>query len=92
LSTFGSFTIFDLEGDENAILYREDNIGDAIEHAPEKVGHYRHWFEVMWGRSYTVEDSRRILQAKRAALIADLARKRIDEYPGRQKQAPGPDG
>lgn len=75
LSMLGGFNIFDLGRDENAILYRETIISDTIQDAAGAIRHYRHWFEIMWERSYTVDESKRIMQARAARLRMQLDRR-----------------
>jgi transcriptional regulator with XRE-family HTH domain len=69
---FGPFTIFDLGGEENAVLYQEDRTGDEIIHAPEGVRRHRQFFERLWERSLNEKASTRLIEARAAALLSAL--------------------
>lgn len=74
MSMLGGFTIFDLDDEENAILYRESHRLDDIVQAPETVRRHRQIFEQMWEQSLSEEASTRLIQAQAATMLAALDR------------------
>jgi transcriptional regulator with XRE-family HTH domain len=60
---FGYFTIVDLDGDENAILYREIPPDDNISDAHDVVQRYRRAFEQMWDVALTPTESSAFIEA-----------------------------
>jgi hypothetical protein len=72
MAMLGSFTIFDMGDEENAVLYRETALGDEIYHASDKVQRLRQLFEQMWEQSLSEEASARLLEARAAALLSQL--------------------
>ncbi len=65
----GNFIVLDLEGDENAILYREVPPDDIIRDTHDVVQQYRQAFEHMWGVALSIEDSVSFIDAH-ATLLA----------------------
>ena len=72
----GDFIILDLSEDENAILYREAALTDNLTDAREIVDRYRQTFEQMWQLALTEDESKRLIGATAAAMLASLDRVR----------------
>jgi hypothetical protein len=70
----GAFMVLDLDDEDNAVLYREIGMGDAIVHAPMEVDRYRHLFDKLWSDALTEEASQRLVEARRAQILATLSR------------------
>jgi transcriptional regulator with XRE-family HTH domain len=73
-TTLGSFTIFDLGDEENAVLYRESAIGDEMVHASEVIVRHRAIFETLWNQSLNVSASTRLIEARVATMLSSLDR------------------
>lgn len=67
----GNFTVIDLYGDENAILYREVPPDDIIMDAHDVVQKYRQAFEQMWDVALSLEDSITFIEANAAMLARE---------------------
>jgi transcriptional regulator with XRE-family HTH domain len=67
----GNFTVLDLSGDENAILYREVPPDDMIRDAHDVVQQYRQAFEHMWDVALTLEDSVTFIEANATMLARE---------------------
>jgi transcriptional regulator with XRE-family HTH domain len=72
----GTFTILDLGDEENAMLYSERHLpnNDEIVHTPDRVRRHRELFEQMLADSLGRDASRRLIQARAAAMLASLDR------------------
>jgi len=68
MGQLGNFTVLDLDGDENAILYREIPPDDIISDTHEMIQLYRQAFEHMWDVALTIEDSMTFIEANAAIL------------------------
>lgn len=76
IAMLGPFTILDIGDEENAVLYRESHLLDEIVHSRSNIDRHRRIFEQLWAASYTEEESVRLIEARAAALISSLDRKR----------------
>jgi hypothetical protein len=72
----GSFVIFDVGDEENAVLYRETALGDEIYHSWEKVKRLRDLFEQMWEQALSEDASARVIEARAAVLLSSLDMRR----------------
>lgn len=79
LAELGHFQILDLGDEENAILYREAQLVDDIEQAPDRVNLYRRRFERVWDAALTEKATTHLIEAKAAAMISNLDRIRPDQ-------------
>jgi transcriptional regulator with XRE-family HTH domain len=70
----GSFTILNIRGDDDAILYREGFNEDQVIEATDDIRRYRQYFEQMWGQTLDEEASRRLIAAQSAVMLASLDR------------------
>jgi transcriptional regulator with XRE-family HTH domain len=70
----GPFTVLDLGEEENAVLYREADLGDDMVHTSGTVRRYRRIFEQLWSRALTAEASARLIRARAATMAAALDR------------------
>lgn len=73
-SQLGSTTICHLDGEENAILYRELTTFDSITEGGEEPTRYRRMFETLWMNCFTPEQSERLIRAQVAMLLSSLDR------------------
>jgi transcriptional regulator with XRE-family HTH domain len=71
----GPFTIFDLEDEENAVLYRESDLQDRIVQAPDALRRYRRTFEQLWVHSLSEDATARLISARLAALLSSFDRR-----------------
>jgi transcriptional regulator with XRE-family HTH domain len=69
----GPFIIFDL-GDDDVVIYRERPPADDIVDASHEVERYTRLFQRMWNKSLNEDASRRLIEARAAALLTDLDR------------------
>jgi transcriptional regulator with XRE-family HTH domain len=69
LGLLGPFTVLDLsdEGDD-AVLYRENYLTDAVIHEPKEVGYHREIFEALWRASWSEDLSLQAIIAKASEL------------------------
>jgi hypothetical protein len=72
----GSFTIFDLGDEENAVLYRESAGGDEIVHVSDTIVRRRGIFEALWNQSLNTTASNRLIEARIADMLWQLDRGR----------------
>ncbi|HET8661195.1 MAG TPA: helix-turn-helix transcriptional regulator [Micromonosporaceae bacterium] len=76
LTMLGPFMIFDLDEEEDAVLYRESHLRDEIVHTPNIIRRYRDVFEKMWDQSLDERASARLVEARAAAMLSSLDRLR----------------
>lgn len=76
LTLLGPFMIFDLDEEENAVLYRESSLRDEMVHTPSVTRRYRDVFELMWEQSLNEEASVRLVEARASATLSSLDRPR----------------
>jgi transcriptional regulator with XRE-family HTH domain len=65
----GNFTVLDLDGDENAILYREVARDDIIRDTHDLVQQYRQAFDQMWDVALMPEASTAFIEAHAAIMM-----------------------
>jgi hypothetical protein len=75
LTMLGSFTIFDLGDEENAVLYHESIIQDEIVHNSDLIRFHRQHFDQKWSQALDEEASARLIEARAAAMFAALDRR-----------------
>jgi transcriptional regulator with XRE-family HTH domain len=75
LALLPAFSILDLRGEDNALLYQERVLDDAVVEDEEVVRHYRDRFEDGWALALDEVASRRLVETRRAELLATLDRK-----------------
>lgn len=76
LTMLGPFMMFDLDEEENAVLYRESHLRDEMVHTPSIIRRYRDVFELMWEQSLNEEASARLVDARASAMLSSLDRLR----------------
>jgi transcriptional regulator with XRE-family HTH domain len=76
IALLGPFTILDMAGEQDAMLYRETYVGDEVVHAAPKIKHDREIFEQLWGRALDDAASARLIEARAAAMLSSLDRER----------------
>jgi transcriptional regulator with XRE-family HTH domain len=69
MSMLGSFTIFDLGDEENAVLYREGALGDEIIHSSDLISRHREIFEQAWHDTLTLAESQTLIRQRVAELV-----------------------
>jgi transcriptional regulator with XRE-family HTH domain len=72
LATTNPFTILDLGGEENAVIYREAQLMDDIDESPERTKQYRGYFERVWDASWSEDVTARKIDARAAGLLSEL--------------------
>lgn len=72
LATTNPFTLLDLGGEENAVIYREAHLTDDIDESRERTKRYRGYFERVWEASWTEEITARKIEARAANLRSEL--------------------
>ena len=69
LGLLGPFTVLDLSDEyDDAVLYRENYVTDAVIHESKDVRHHREIFEALWRESWSEELSLRAITAKASDL------------------------
>jgi transcriptional regulator with XRE-family HTH domain len=81
VAQLGHFTIVDLDGEENAILYQEIPPYDSISGASDVVQQYREAFEQMWDVALTPAESAAFIEAH-AAIMQPRSTERKEVRPG----------
>ena len=78
----GAFTIYELNGEENAVLFREgpDELGSG--YPPHVVRRHRHRFEQMWQACLCEDTTLALLEAHCATTRAELGRRRAPSKAG----------
>ncbi|HZN17252.1 MAG TPA: helix-turn-helix transcriptional regulator [Micromonosporaceae bacterium] len=76
LVLLGPFMIFDLSGDENAVLYREGQVNDEMVDVSSLIQRHRDVFEAMWEQALSEEASTRLIEARASAMLSSLDRPR----------------
>ena len=76
LGLMGQFSLLDLGDDDpdDAVLYRETFLSDALDHNAGQIKYHRRMFEALWLRSLDEEQTNRQIVAEAAALRAGLDR------------------
>jgi transcriptional regulator with XRE-family HTH domain len=69
LAMLEAFTILDLDGEENAFLYREKVLDDELVEDMEVVRRYRYRFEEGWDLAMSEAASVELIKARRAELL-----------------------
>jgi transcriptional regulator with XRE-family HTH domain len=64
LTMLNLFILVDLGDEENAILYREAQLVDEVDQAPDKIRLYRDRFETLWTTSLTPEASQQLIEER----------------------------
>jgi transcriptional regulator with XRE-family HTH domain len=75
-SLIGAFTIFDLEGDPNALLYREGGVTDETTYSADEIARHRGRFEQIWQVSLSEEATFNAIEAQYAQMRANISRGR----------------
>jgi transcriptional regulator with XRE-family HTH domain len=70
VALLGPFTLFNLDQEENAVLYRESYDADEIIENPNEVERHRRIFEDLWRRSLDERASERLINARAATLLS----------------------
>ena len=74
----GGYTLLSLEGDEDAVLFREDDDSDSLAETEstgkDMVSRYRDRFEAGWSAALPETTSRRVIEARRADALVRLDR------------------
>jgi transcriptional regulator with XRE-family HTH domain len=70
----GAFTIFDLNDEENVVLYRESGVADETVDSSEVVRRFRRGFELMWDICLPEEATISAIEAECAKVRAALDR------------------
>ncbi len=74
----GGYTLLSMEGDEDGVLFREDDDSDSLAETESTgkvvVGRYRERFEAGWAAALPEPESRRVIEARRADALVRLDR------------------
>jgi transcriptional regulator with XRE-family HTH domain len=65
LSQLSHFSVLDLGGEENAILYMEAQLKDELHQSPPMIELYRQRFEKLWNAAYDEETTARAIRSRR---------------------------
>jgi transcriptional regulator with XRE-family HTH domain len=76
LTMLGPFIIFDLGDDDSEVLYREGHLLDELNEEPTTVRRYRKYFDQMWGRCMTRNESLRQIECSAAGMSSSIDRSR----------------
>jgi transcriptional regulator with XRE-family HTH domain len=71
MANYEIFYLQDDENDDDAILYRENDIQDEIVEEPDKIRRHRLNFERLWNKIYDEKASARLIKERLAALSED---------------------
>ncbi|MEU7825874.1 helix-turn-helix transcriptional regulator [Catellatospora sp. NPDC049133] len=71
-ATLGPFTLLELDTEGDAVLYRESWSVDEVVDDPAEVAQHRRIFDELTRRSYSAERSTRVLEARIAAVRAEI--------------------
>lgn len=74
LTILGPFITFDLGGDDSEVLYREGHLVDELSEEPSIVRRYREYFDLMWSRCRTSDESLRLIENRAADMLSTVDR------------------
>jgi transcriptional regulator with XRE-family HTH domain len=72
IAQLGPFSLFTLEQDEDAVLYRETYDDDQISQVVAEVRHHRAVFDDLWKKSLSEAASERLILARAASVLSAL--------------------
>ena len=78
LAMLNHFIVLDLGDEENAILYREAQLADVIEQAPDVIRLYRRRFEQLWEAALSEAATARLIEKTMAEILTNLDQDQID--------------
>ena len=68
LASYGNFTLFDLDENRSALLYRENGTADEVVHASQEIDSHRMSFDRLWSTAMPEDLSLRYISQAAAAL------------------------
>jgi hypothetical protein len=71
IALLGPFTIIDLDGSDDALLYRETPVTDEIVDTPAVVNAHSRTFESLWGHALSDQESSALIRGRVTALLAE---------------------
>jgi transcriptional regulator with XRE-family HTH domain len=90
LTMLSHFIILDLGDEENAVVYREGQLTDYIEHSTQIIQIYRRRFEQLWENAMSEEESRVYIAEIAASMRAPSEKTRSVKPATRRTLAAGP--
>ncbi len=76
LTILGPFIIFDLGASDGEVLYRETQLLDELNEETSVIVRYRKYFDQMWNRCMTREESLRLIESSAAEMLSSIDRGR----------------
>lgn len=76
LTILGPFIIFDLGTSDGEVLYRETQLLDELNEEASVIVRYRKYFDQMWNRCMTREESLRLIESSAAEMLSSIDRGR----------------
>jgi len=70
IALLGQFTILELGGEGDAVLYREAYLADEIIQAPDRVHRHRELFDRLWIQSLDESTSAAVIEARASVMLA----------------------
>jgi transcriptional regulator with XRE-family HTH domain len=74
IALLGPFTMLDLGGEDDSVLYRESFVNDEIVHLPKTLDRHRRVFNHLWDQASNEDHSKDLIRQRGAEMIAKARR------------------